>query len=218
MECGGKVAFGGRDTALAETRFPPHDAQDVKNRPGTPALAIKGTAKNGGMQGPCNASACSGRMRPIMCGRYSLPVRVVLATWRERLAPAGAGAADLLEQKMHAVGHPFILGSECDILSVPGCKDTITRKVDALINGRCCLSPCGGDTEEERAARTRRPAESALLQKPGVACNATAAATRHKLGIGCSVGLAGRSPASSNWPLPGVGTPYRCASSREYSR
>jgi len=41
-------------------------------------------------------------------------------------------ASDLTE-RMRATGHPFILGSECDILSVPGCEDTIRAKVDALL-------------------------------------------------------------------------------------
>jgi len=32
MECGGKVAFGDRDTALAEARCPSRDAQQPKRR------------------------------------------------------------------------------------------------------------------------------------------------------------------------------------------
>lgn len=35
---------------------------------------------------------------------------------------------------MEATGHPFILGTECDVLSVPGCQDTIMKKVYALSN------------------------------------------------------------------------------------
>lgn len=46
-------------------------------------------------------------------------------------------ACDLLA-KMRAAGHPFILGSECDILHVPGHADTIRAKVDTFV--RC---PCG---------------------------------------------------------------------------
>jgi uroporphyrinogen-III decarboxylase len=38
---------------------------------------------------------------------------------------------DLLA-KMREAGHPFILGSECDVLSVPGCQDTLMRKADAI--------------------------------------------------------------------------------------
>lgn len=39
---------------------------------------------------------------------------------------------ELLE-RMRATGHPFILGSECDILSVPGCEQTIMAKVEAFL-------------------------------------------------------------------------------------
>jgi uroporphyrinogen-III decarboxylase len=42
-------------------------------------------------------------------------------------------ARELLES-MHATGHPFILGSECDVLSVPGLEADILAKVDALLN------------------------------------------------------------------------------------
>jgi uroporphyrinogen-III decarboxylase len=42
-----------------------------------------------------------------------------------------------LQSRMHRVGHPFILGSECDVLSVPGCEETILRKVMAMV------APCG---------------------------------------------------------------------------
>lgn len=38
-----------------------------------------------------------------------------------------------LTQRMRAVGHPFILGSECDVLSVPGHERTIVEKVDAFL-------------------------------------------------------------------------------------
>lgn len=41
-------------------------------------------------------------------------------------------SAELLE-KMHAAGHPFILGSECDVLSVPGSEDEIIAKVNAFM-------------------------------------------------------------------------------------
>lgn len=40
-----------------------------------------------------------------------------------------------LSRRMRAIGHPFILGSECDILSVPGCEQTIKAKVDAFLRG-----------------------------------------------------------------------------------
>lgn len=39
---------------------------------------------------------------------------------------------EALVQKMREVRHPFILGTECDVLSVPGCEETISRKVAAI--------------------------------------------------------------------------------------
>lgn len=41
-------------------------------------------------------------------------------------------AADL-RHKMSQTNHPFILGSECDVLSVPGCEKTIMTKILAMI-------------------------------------------------------------------------------------
>jgi uroporphyrinogen-III decarboxylase len=38
--------------------------------------------------------------------------------------------------KMKATNHPFILGSECDVLSVPGYEKTILNKIDIMLN--CC--------------------------------------------------------------------------------
>lgn len=38
-----------------------------------------------------------------------------------------------LLEKMEEAGHPFILGSECDVLSVPGSEREILAKVDAFI-------------------------------------------------------------------------------------
>jgi uroporphyrinogen-III decarboxylase len=46
-------------------------------------------------------------------------------------------AQDLVA-RMHAAGHPFILGSECDVLSVPGKEAEILAKVDAF---RRCARP-----------------------------------------------------------------------------
>jgi uroporphyrinogen-III decarboxylase len=40
---------------------------------------------------------------------------------------------DLLNQ-MQSTHHPFILGTECDVLSVPGCEHTIMTKVDAMMS------------------------------------------------------------------------------------
>ena len=38
--------------------------------------------------------------------------------------------------KMEATGHPFILGSECDVLSVRGCEKIISNKINIMLN--CC--------------------------------------------------------------------------------
>jgi uroporphyrinogen-III decarboxylase len=41
--------------------------------------------------------------------------------------------SDELLRRMREVGHPFILGSECDVLSVPGYEQTIMAKVDEFL-------------------------------------------------------------------------------------
>ena len=41
--------------------------------------------------------------------------------------------ASELNDRMRATGHPFILGSECDVLSVPGAEATIKAKVEAFL-------------------------------------------------------------------------------------
>ena len=38
---------------------------------------------------------------------------------------------------MQAAGHPFILGTECDILSVDHCESTLMRKALAVAACRC---------------------------------------------------------------------------------
>lgn len=43
---------------------------------------------------------------------------------------------ELLE-RMRQAGHPFILGSECDVLSVEGCEQTIKQKVQAFVECKC---------------------------------------------------------------------------------
>lgn len=40
--------------------------------------------------------------------------------------------AEELTRRMEEIGHPFILGSECDILNVPGHEDTLMAKADIL--------------------------------------------------------------------------------------
>jgi uroporphyrinogen-III decarboxylase len=42
-------------------------------------------------------------------------------------------SAELLRQ-MRPTGHPFVLGSECDVLSVPGSEETIKKKVAAFLD------------------------------------------------------------------------------------
>ena len=42
-----------------------------------------------------------------------------------------------LESRMRAVGHPFILGSECDVLSVAGAEAIICGKIDTMLTCRC---------------------------------------------------------------------------------
>jgi len=41
--------------------------------------------------------------------------------------------SDQLLERMRDAGHPFILGSECDVLSVPGCEQSIMAKVDEFL-------------------------------------------------------------------------------------
>ena len=51
----------------------------------------------------------------------TVPLEKVGAMTRELIAAIGR------------TGHPFILGSECDVLDVPGARDTIRRKVDLML-------------------------------------------------------------------------------------
>lgn len=50
---------------------------------------------------------------------------------------AVSSLAQELRQRMAAVGHPFILGTECDVLSVPGCEATIEGKVARMMACGC---------------------------------------------------------------------------------
>jgi hypothetical protein len=43
--------------------------------------------------------------------------------------------AEELADNMERCGHPFILGSECDVLFVPNAQETIRQKVDAMMQG-----------------------------------------------------------------------------------
>jgi uroporphyrinogen-III decarboxylase len=62
--------------------------------------------------------------------------------------------ASELAARMAQTGHPFILGSECDVLSVPGCEHAILGKVEALLAAGECAD-CGrmhGGAELEAVA------------------------------------------------------------------
>jgi uroporphyrinogen-III decarboxylase len=48
------------------------------------------------------------------------------------VADVGKRSRELIG-RMKEVGHPFILGTECDVLSVKGCEHTIKAKVDAML-------------------------------------------------------------------------------------
>jgi hypothetical protein len=52
----------------------------------------------------------------------TLPLDTVRAMTRDLVA------------RMRDTGHPFILGSECDVLHVAGAAETIRRKVDAMLS------------------------------------------------------------------------------------
>lgn len=57
-----------------------------------------------------------------------------------------------LVARMAQTGHPFILGSECDVLSVPGCEATLRDKAQAIVH--CCREHADGSAyaEDERMA------------------------------------------------------------------
>lgn len=48
-----------------------------------------------------------------------------------------------LIEKMRRVGHPFILSTECDVLSVAGCEDILMTKAEAIVRG------CGSQKRPE---------------------------------------------------------------------
>jgi hypothetical protein len=50
-----------------------------------------------------------------------MPVETVCSMTRELIA------------RMQETGHPFILGSECDILAVPGAMNAILAKTEAFM-------------------------------------------------------------------------------------
>ncbi len=64
-----------------------------------------------------------------------------------------------LTTRMQAVGHPFILGTECDVLSVPGKEAEIVSKVNALM--RCACEQHAAGTGGRRAERVTPTATNA---------------------------------------------------------
>jgi uroporphyrinogen-III decarboxylase len=62
----------------------------------------------------------------------NLPTKTFYSDETCPLARVEALTRELLT-KMRATGHPFMLGSECDVLSVPGAHETIRRKVAAFM-------------------------------------------------------------------------------------
>jgi uroporphyrinogen-III decarboxylase len=68
--------------------------------------------------------------RTVLFG--NLPTRNFISA---QLTTASVGhIARGLVERMRATGHPFILGSECDVLSVPGAEGEIMSKVQAFMN------------------------------------------------------------------------------------
>jgi hypothetical protein len=53
--------------------------------------------------------------------------------WCAPLAVVKEETQELLS-RIRAIGRPFILGSECDVLSIPGRTATIKAKVEAFLN------------------------------------------------------------------------------------
>jgi hypothetical protein len=60
------------------------------------------------------------------------------------------GMVDEIETRLRESGHPFIVGSECDVLSMPGYETTIMAKLEAVCS---CESP--GSTVGARVAASR---------------------------------------------------------------
>ncbi len=68
--------------------------------------------------------------RTVLYG--NLPTKQFYSDERFPLRRVRELAAELVG-RMRAAGHPFILGSECDVLSVPGAEHTIAAKVEAFL-------------------------------------------------------------------------------------
>lgn len=62
----------------------------------------------------------------------NLPTKNFYSDAQVPLDSVGRLSGDLIRH-MREIGHPFILGSECDVLSVPGSEDTINAKIERMM-------------------------------------------------------------------------------------
>jgi len=75
--------------------------------------------------------------------------------------------------RMADTGHPFILGSECDVLHVPGSGETIRKKVEAFVGCRC-----DGIKPIRRSDTRRKPRRRTCEQHVGIGRTQRTSATR----------------------------------------
>ena len=66
----------------------------------------------------------------------NLPTRTFYSDARLPVAEVERLTCDLVA-RMRETRHPFILGSECDVLHVPDAHETIRRKVDVMLTCSC---------------------------------------------------------------------------------
>ncbi len=66
----------------------------------------------------------------------NLPTRKFFSDELLSIDQVRALTCDLIA-RMRATGHHFILGSECDVLHVPGCENAIRAKVDVMLDCPC---------------------------------------------------------------------------------
>ena len=76
----------------------------------------------------------------------NLPTKSFYSDARMPLEEVERLTCELLE-RMAEAGHPFILGSECDVLSVPEAQETIRRKIEVMLNCSCRRAAPGGPAE-----------------------------------------------------------------------
>jgi uroporphyrinogen-III decarboxylase len=92
----------------------------------------------------------------------NLPTKTFYSDARMPLEEVERLTSELLE-RMAAAEHPFILGSECDVLSVPEAHETIRRKVEVMLNCSCrgaapgepAEPPAGTGAARDRASPPR---------------------------------------------------------------